>query len=337
MSQSRLLRVGIGVASLVVGVAMASVGAGPVMAAYPGGEGRIVFVNSGQIFTVNPDGSRLEKLRSGVNSAPRYSPDGKHIAYIHHSGGLDNLWIMDADGLNKVQLTTNGGISPRGGSWSPDGKFVAIGGPCVAPAALPSYCNSPNPFNLDYVNIASPYKITTARGCYDVGCTGDEGPFDVTGRVAWSANRTHISFPSDTFPSSPDHYLLDYNTTTRVVTAQAGVGGACCGFGFLEEPAFGPGSNKWAYDGARVDPGPIPPPHITVCSPYPLSSSNCGLFPAVEHDQKPAFSPTGAHLVFMNNASGSPYLFVTNQNGTGRHVLAPGTDPDWQPVPPPPA
>ncbi len=40
--------------------------------------------------------------KSGValNAHPRFSPDGKYIAFITDRGGQDNLWVMNADGSN---------------------------------------------------------------------------------------------------------------------------------------------------------------------------------------------------------------------------------------------
>lgn len=32
-----------------------------------------------------------------------------------------NIWVMNADGTNLKQFTTNGGLQP---SWSPDGKKI---------------------------------------------------------------------------------------------------------------------------------------------------------------------------------------------------------------------
>ncbi|HEX6098748.1 MAG TPA: S9 family peptidase, partial [Thermoanaerobaculia bacterium] len=64
-------------------------------------------------------------------SSPRWSPDGKRLAYVLTRADLEksaydsNLWLIDADGKNDRQLTFARGADfrPR---WSPDGKTIAF-------------------------------------------------------------------------------------------------------------------------------------------------------------------------------------------------------------------
>ena len=58
----------------------------------------------------------------GMNFAPVFSPDGASIAFVStRSGGIPTIWIMDADGGNPRQITTDLGrdTSP---AWGPDGR-----------------------------------------------------------------------------------------------------------------------------------------------------------------------------------------------------------------------
>lgn len=76
-----------------------------------------------QIYTVSIDGGDPKQLTKGdaSNSSPRWSPDGKKIAYT--TGG--QIWTMDADGDDKKQITR---ISTGAGNpvWSPDGRWLAF-------------------------------------------------------------------------------------------------------------------------------------------------------------------------------------------------------------------
>lgn len=76
-----------------------------------------------QIYVTSIDGGELKQLTSGdrSSSAPRWSPDGKKIAYTTGS----QVWVMDDDGDNKEQVTkiSTGAAAPV---WSPDGKWIAF-------------------------------------------------------------------------------------------------------------------------------------------------------------------------------------------------------------------
>lgn len=90
-----------------------------------------------QIYTVNIDGSNIKQITTGTssNSSPRWSPDGKLIAYV--SGG--QVWTMEPDGDDRKQITR---ISTGAGNpvWSPDGKWIAFGSE-VYPECKTDDCN----------------------------------------------------------------------------------------------------------------------------------------------------------------------------------------------------
>lgn len=58
---------------------------------------------------------------SSTDSYPTWSPDGRKIAFLSQS----HLFVMDADGNNRKQLSTLAldGLPP---SWSPDGGWIAF-------------------------------------------------------------------------------------------------------------------------------------------------------------------------------------------------------------------
>lgn len=54
-----------------------------------------------------------------------WTPDGK-IVFRSSAGGSPNLWIMDAGGTNRRQLTADAQADERGMCISPDGKFIVF-------------------------------------------------------------------------------------------------------------------------------------------------------------------------------------------------------------------
>jgi dipeptidyl aminopeptidase/acylaminoacyl peptidase len=67
-------------------------------------------------------------LRTGDERYPSYSPDGTQIAFrgdldLAEPSGDEEIYVMDADGTNVRQLTSNADFDSAP-SWSPDGKRI---------------------------------------------------------------------------------------------------------------------------------------------------------------------------------------------------------------------
>ncbi|WHY73500.1 S9 family peptidase [Fictibacillus enclensis] len=59
------------------------------------------------------------------DSSPRWSPDGKTLAFVSDRSGKNQVWLISSEGGEAVQLTssTQGAGSPV---WSPDGKSLLV-------------------------------------------------------------------------------------------------------------------------------------------------------------------------------------------------------------------
>jgi Tol biopolymer transport system component len=69
-----------------------------------------------------------------LNDYPAWSPDGSQIAFVHaeqvdaDGNPLDlQVWVMDADGGHKQQLTFDSPSKDQVPDWSPDGSKIAYG------------------------------------------------------------------------------------------------------------------------------------------------------------------------------------------------------------------
>jgi dipeptidyl aminopeptidase/acylaminoacyl peptidase len=59
------------------------------------------------------------------DSAPRWSPDGRRLAFLRHAGKGDQLFVLPLDGGEARQLTDLPG-GARSPAWSPDGRTLAF-------------------------------------------------------------------------------------------------------------------------------------------------------------------------------------------------------------------
>jgi Tol biopolymer transport system component len=88
-------------------------------------DGRIVYEgNDGDIWTINRDGGEQRQLTNNSFSdiRPLMSPDGRYIFFTSNRSGSSQVWRMNVDGTNQVQLTKREGGHPV--FVTPDGKWV---------------------------------------------------------------------------------------------------------------------------------------------------------------------------------------------------------------------
>ncbi len=87
----------------------------------------IVFDLLGDLYTIPIAGGEAHALTHDVawQMQPRYSPDGKEIAYTSDQGGGDNVWVMERDGSRPRAVTKETFRLLNSPVWSPDGQFLA--------------------------------------------------------------------------------------------------------------------------------------------------------------------------------------------------------------------
>jgi len=88
----------------------------------------IVFELLGDIYTLPIEGGQAKLVDGGMafDSQPKFSPDGKWIAFLSDREGTENVWIMKADGSEPKQVSKDPNSEFASPSWSPDGKYIFV-------------------------------------------------------------------------------------------------------------------------------------------------------------------------------------------------------------------
>lgn len=86
----------------------------------------IAFDLLGDIYTIPISGGKATPVTKGMSyeTHPRYSPDGKKILFTSDRSGSDNIWYMDFEKQDTIQLTKDGVDDFPGAVWTPDGNYI---------------------------------------------------------------------------------------------------------------------------------------------------------------------------------------------------------------------
>jgi Tol biopolymer transport system component len=90
---------------------------------------RIAYARDHHIWTMDPSGNHRAQLTSGraLDNAPAWSADGSKIAFDRQAtkNGYD-VWVMDADGSEPMNLTSRPHAAGSAPDWSPHGEKLVF-------------------------------------------------------------------------------------------------------------------------------------------------------------------------------------------------------------------
>ncbi len=86
----------------------------------------IAFDLLGDIYLLPIKGGKAQRLTKGLafDCQPRYSPDGKSLAFVSDRDGNENLWIKNLETGDSTQLSKEKTDVMQAAEWTPDGNYL---------------------------------------------------------------------------------------------------------------------------------------------------------------------------------------------------------------------
>jgi Tol biopolymer transport system component len=86
----------------------------------------LVFDLVGDLYTMPVGGGKATRVTRGIafDTHPRYSPDGRRILFTSDRSGAENIWYIDLDKQDTVQLTKDRDQNFPSAAWTPDGQYI---------------------------------------------------------------------------------------------------------------------------------------------------------------------------------------------------------------------
>jgi len=248
-----------------------------------------------EIYISDYDGENQRRVTVGqtLNIAPRWSPDGRSIAYTSYRRGGANLFISNIFQGTLDEVTKGDKVGENWlPAWSPDGTKLAF-----------SSTRDGNPeiyvVNRDGSGLR---RITNNPG------------IDIT--PTWSPSGTQIAFTSDR-SGSPQIYIVGADgLNLSKKTSES----------YCDRPTWSPAPfNEIAFSSRS---GPGFDIHV-----LDLSTGLTKVLTFGEGtNESPAFSPNGRHIVFTSTRSGKTQVFTMARDGKDvRQITKAGNNekPDW--------
>ena len=291
---------------------------------------RIAFMSTrnsdnGEIFLMNPDGKRVRQLTRHLqyDSAPAWSPDGKKITFasfrdLHKPKGIifAEIYVMNPDGTNPINLTQSPERADFSSSWSPDGKQIAF----TSDEGFKRDGRGGSHRNIWVMNVdgGNPRNLTNHGAkdrMPDWSPDGNQIAFESNRDGGWEVN--FWKAPSDIYAMT-----LDGANLINLTNHPAADG----------NPAWSPDGNQIAFQSNRDGDDNWEIYVMNADGKNPINLTN---HPA--EDTQPDWSPDGLRIVFSSNRDGDWEIYVMNADGTNPINLTnhPKWDSQasWEPVP----
>ena len=288
------------------------------------------------LWQVDVNGNNHRPLLSGKASyyMPRFSPDGKRLAYISSVEGKSQLYVRWLDSGQTARIT-NLQQSPGDISWSPDGQWLAFSmfkksegsslfkdmpeKPKGAKwAGKAKYIDSTNYRNdgAGYVKAGfSHLYVVPASGGTPREVTG--GNFHHRGNISWSADGGHLIFSADRHPDweyrplEADIYQVSLKDgSIKALTSRSGP---------ETQPLTSPKGNKIAY--LSFEDNKMSSQNLDLYVMDKDGSNAVNLTPKLDRSiQDLQWAPDGKGIYFTYDDHGQRSLSYVNMSGKRREL-----------------
>lgn len=271
----------------------------PADATAPGANGLIAYVEGGDIWVMNPDGSAATNLTNDGatfdDSQPSWSPGGTMIAFASDRAGNSEIFTMTAAG-GAITNRTNSAAFELFPDWSTDNR--------IAFTATPQLGTAGDIWVMDSDG-SNPSNVTQSG-------TGEAGP-------AWSPDASRIAFVRGVQDGcQAEIFVMNSDGTNEQRLT--------CEIEFTGHLSWSPDGSRisfWVGFGTNVDIGVVP----ANGGPVSRIVDTC----CVNLD--PAWSPDGTRIVYAGSTFETSGTYMVNPDGSSPARVADArAGYDWQPL-----
>ena len=89
---------------------------------------KIAFDLLGDIYEMPMSGGKATRITQGLSfdSHPKYAPDGQSLLFLSDRSGGNNVWYIDRENEDTIQVTKGDISKMQSAQWSPDGDYIVV-------------------------------------------------------------------------------------------------------------------------------------------------------------------------------------------------------------------